>query len=54
MSDREVRVSLSLTFPELDRAALAEHLAPVVTAAIAAGGNLTSLYITTEDVEDEP
>jgi hypothetical protein len=54
MSD-ELIVYLSMRFPVLDRPALAAHLAPVIQAAIAAGGNFTSLNVMPyEDEDDEP
>lgn len=47
-----IRVNLSLEFPDLDRRALAEHLGPVITEVLAAGGNFTSVFLTPVD-EDE-
>lgn len=52
MSD-ELHVTITLRFPALDRRALAEHLGPVVTEALAAGGNLTSLMVMPFDDEEE-
>jgi len=40
-----------MRFPTLDRRALAAHLAPVVEACIAAGGNSTSLSV--QEYEEE-
>lgn len=46
MSDEpELLVNLSMRFPQLDRTALAAHLAPVAEAAIAAGGLSFNLSI---------
>ncbi|HTE60021.1 MAG TPA: hypothetical protein VK631_06690 [Solirubrobacteraceae bacterium] len=52
MSD-ELLVNLSMRFPALDRTALAAHLAPVVEAAIAAGGNFTSISVMPYDDEED-
>lgn len=51
---KEVLVTLSLRFPELDRRALAEHLAPLVTEALAAGGNSFNLSTQPYDPDEEP
>lgn len=48
----DLLVTLQLQFPTLDRNALAEHLAPVFQAAVAAGGNYTSLAIQPYDPDD--
>lgn len=52
----ELLVTVQMRFPSLDRQALSEHLAPVMTAAVAAGGNSTSVSIQkyTPDDDDEP
>lgn len=50
----DLLVTLQLQFPTLDRDALAEHLTPVMRAAIAAGGNHTSLSIQPYDPDEEP
>jgi hypothetical protein len=42
-----------MQFSLLDRSALAAHLAPVLEAAIAAGGNQTSLFIYPDDEETD-
>jgi hypothetical protein len=42
MSD-EVLVTIQMRFPAFDRRVLAEHIAPVVAEALAAGGNFTSI-----------
>ena len=48
----EVLVTISLRFPQLDRAALAEHLAPLVQAAVAAGGITTNVSLQPYDPDD--
>jgi hypothetical protein len=53
MSD-ELLVTVQMRFPSLDRKALAEHLAPVMTTAVAAGGVSTSVSIQAYDPDDEP
>lgn len=50
MSD--LLVSIQMRFPTLDREAVAEHLGPVMIAAVAAGGSLTSVSIQPYDDED--
>jgi hypothetical protein len=45
MIEPEVLVNISMSFPALDREALAEHLAPVIRAAIAAGGVGTNVCV---------
>lgn len=51
-TEPELLVNLALTFPNLDRRALAEHLAPIITAAIAAGGRSTNVSIQPYDPND--
>ena len=45
MPDAEVLVMVSMRFPKLDSKALGAHLAPVVEAAIAAGGLTTNISV---------
>jgi hypothetical protein len=52
MSD-ELLVTLSLRFPLLDRQALAAQIAPVMQAAVAAGGISTHVTVQTYNEEDE-
>ena len=49
----DLLVNVAMRFPTLDRAALAEHLAPVVKAAIAAGGVTTNLSIQEYEPEED-
>ena len=49
----ELLVSVSLRFPQLDRMALAEHLAPLVTEALRAGGVTTNISIQPYDPDEE-
>jgi hypothetical protein len=49
----ELLVTVSLRFPTLDRQALAEHLAPVMQAAVAAGGVTTNVSIQEYEPEEE-
>lgn len=45
----EVLVTISLRFPQLDRTAMAEHLAPLMFAALKAGGITTNVSIQSYD-----
>jgi hypothetical protein len=49
----EVLVTIQLRFPLMDRAVLAEHLAGLAVAAIAAGGTSTSISVQGYDEEDD-
>lgn len=49
----ELLVTLQMRFPTLDRQALAEHLGPVMVAAVAAGGMFTSLSVQPYDDDDD-
>jgi hypothetical protein len=49
----ELLVSVQMRFPSLDREALAAHLAPVITVAIAAGGTLTTLSVQPYDPDED-
>lgn len=51
--ESEVLVTVQLRFPAIDHRALADHLAPVVTEAIAAAGRLTSVSVQGYDPEDD-
>jgi hypothetical protein len=51
MDEPEILVTVSMRFPNLDRTALAEHLGPVMTAAVAAGGTSTSINMQPYDPE---
>lgn len=48
----ELLVTIQMSFPTLDREALAEHLAPVMTAAVAAGGVGTSVSVQPYDPDE--
>jgi hypothetical protein len=56
--EERIAVSITISFPLIPRPVLAEHLAPVVQAVIAAGGDLRYLSIEqgpdrwSEDEED--
>jgi hypothetical protein len=41
----EILISITLRFPQLDRVALAQHLAPVLREAIEAGGNSVTISL---------
>lgn len=49
----ELLVTLQMCFPTVDRQALAAHIAPVVTAAIAAGGKHTSISVQPYEHDDD-
>lgn len=53
MSDSELLVSVSMRFPTLDRTAIAEHLAPLLQASVAAGGFSTHISVQPWDPDDE-
>lgn len=52
MSEPEILVNISLRFPQLDRQALADHLAPVITAAVASGGVTTNVSLQPYDPDE--
>jgi hypothetical protein len=54
MNEPEILVGISMRFPQLDRAALAEHLTPVVLAALRAGGKTTNVSLQPYDPDEEP
>lgn len=47
----ELLITVQLRFPSLDRHALANHITPMVTAALAAGGTLTTVSV--QEIDDE-
>jgi len=49
----ELLVTIQMSFPSLDRGALAEHIAPVVMTAIAAGGGSTSVSVQEYEPEEQ-
>lgn len=51
--ESEVLVTVQLRFPAIDHRALAEHLSPIVTEAIAAGGHLTSVSVQGYEPEED-
>lgn len=53
--DDQVLVTVQMRFPTVDRRVIAEHIAPMVTAAIAAGGEYTSISVQgyTDEEADE-
>jgi hypothetical protein len=51
--ESEVLVSLSMRFPAVDRRVLNEHLAPVVEAALKAGGIGTNFSIQPYDPDED-
>lgn len=53
MSDTETLVSVSLRFPTVDRAAVADLIAPIMQAAVAAGGEHVSISVQGYDPEEE-
>jgi len=52
-TEPEVLVSISLTFPNLDRIAIGQHLKPVMDAIFDAGGITSNLSIQPYDPEDD-
>lgn len=53
MTEPEVLVTISLRFPALDRAALGEHIGPIVTEALKAGGISTHVGLQPYDPDDD-
>lgn len=49
----EVMVSIYLTFPNLDRVALGEHLKPVIDAVVKAGGITSNISIQPFDPDED-
>ena len=49
----ELLVSISLRFPNVGAEALTEHIAPLVQAALAAGGRSTNVSIQPFDPDEE-
>jgi hypothetical protein len=53
MDEPELLINISLRFPQLDRIALAEHLAPLVTEALKAGGVSMNISIQPYNPDEE-
>lgn len=49
----ETLVTIAMRFPTPDRAAVADQIGPVMTAAAAAGGTLTTVSIQSYEEDDE-
>lgn len=49
----EILVNISIRLPQADRSALAAHLAPVMQAAVAAGGDKVHISLQPYDPDDE-
>lgn len=49
----ELLVNVSLRFPQLDRNALADHLAPLMAEAVRVGGSTTNISIQPYEPDDD-
>lgn len=52
--DPEILINVSLRLPQLDRRALAEHLAPIFKEAVAAGGDTVHFSLQPYDPDEDP
>jgi len=50
----EILVTISIRLPQADRQALADHLAPLMREAIAAGGDKTHINLMPYDPDEDP
>lgn len=53
MSDNATLVTVSVVFPTVDRAAVADLVGPMMQAAVAAGGQRVSIHVQGYEDEDD-